>query len=176
MRSGESLRRGLRAKHRNRRNDLFAIGASGLGTLRNDLLPKLELVYRRADQLVMPERNVRNLENAHVRAVMNSISILGFVDPPLIDENDIVRDGIVRAEAGRRLNLQNIPCILATHLTPNEKRLIRLALNRLSEKGRWDLPELKSELVELVELGIDIEDTAFTLAEFDQITIDDQVD
>jgi DNA modification methylase len=93
-----------------------------------------------------------------------------------IDEENVVWDGIVRAEAGRQLNLQRIPCILATHLTPNEKRLVRLALNRLSEKGRWALPELKSELVELVELGIEIEDTAFTLAEFDQITIDDQVE
>jgi DNA modification methylase len=176
IRSGESLRRGLFDKSRNRREDILAIGTSGLGKLRNDLLPKLELVYRHADELVMPDRNVRILESAHIRAVMNSISIVGFVDPPLIDENNVVRDGIVRAEAARRLNLPRIPCILATDLTPNEKRIIRLALNRLSEKGGWDLPELKSELVELAELGIDIEDTAFTLVEFDQIAIDDQED
>ena len=64
-----------------------------------------------------------------------------------------------------------IPCIRAVHLTATEKRIVRLALNRLNEKGHWALPELKAELIELVDEGIEIKDTAFTLAEFDQITI-----
>ena len=49
-------------------------------------------------------------------------------------------------------------------------------MNCLSEKGRWSFPELKVEMIELVDLGIEIEDTAFTVAEYDQIIIDDKVD
>ena len=31
------------------------------------------------------------------------------------------------------------------HLSPKEQRLLRLAVNRLGEKGQWDLDELKVE-------------------------------
>ena len=43
---GGALRKDLRDKGHKRRDDLAAIGASGPGRLSNDLLPKLELVYR----------------------------------------------------------------------------------------------------------------------------------
>ena len=174
--SGEALRKDLRAKGRKRRDDLAAIGASGSGRLRNDLLPKLELVYRDPKQLVRPERNVRAVDPVHVRQVMNSISIVGFVDPVLIDQDNHILDGVTAAEAAHQLGLTSIPCVRATHLTDTEKRIVRLALNRLSEKGRWSFPELKVEMIELVDLGIEIEDTAFTVAEYDQIIIDDKVD
>ena len=70
--------------------------------------------------------------------------------------------------------MTSIPCVRAAHLTATEKRIVRLPLNRLSEKGRWTFPELKVEMIELVDRGIEIEDTAFTVAEYDQITIDDK--
>lgn len=38
------------------------------------------------------------------------------------------------------------------------------------------MPELKAELIELVDAGIEIEDTGFTILEFDQITLDDEVE
>jgi hypothetical protein len=56
-----------------------------------------------------------------------------------------------------------IPCIRAVHLNADERRLVRLALTRLGEKGQWALPELKAELIELVDAGIEIEQTAFTV-------------
>jgi len=53
---------------------------------------------------------------------------------------------------------------------------VRIALNRLGEKGGWDLEELKAELTELIDAGFQVEDTAFTVAEFDQITICDDIE
>ena len=85
-------------------------------------------------------------------------------------------NGVTATEAAKELGLTTIPCIRAIHLTATEKRIVRLALNRLSEKGQWNLSELKVELIELVDEGIEIEDTAFTLAEFDQITLDDEIE
>jgi DNA modification methylase len=107
---------------------------------------------------------------------MNSISIVGFVDPILIDQDNNILDGVTAAEAAQQLGMTSTPCVRATHLTDTEKRIVRLALNRLSEKGRWSFPELKVEMIELVDLGVEIEDTAFTVAEYDQIIIDDNVD
>ena len=107
---------------------------------------------------------------------MNSITTVGFIDPVLIDQDNRILDGVTATEAAKELGLAAIPCIRAAHLTAAEKRIVRLALNRLSEKGHWDLPELKAELIELVDEGIEIEDTAFTIAEFDQITLDDEIE
>jgi len=59
--------------------------------------------------------------------------------------------GVVTVEAARLLGLQEIPCIVAGHLSPTEIRLLRLALNRLGEKGTWGLDALKLEFEELVE-------------------------
>jgi DNA modification methylase len=88
----------------------------------------------------------------------------------------MILDGVTATEAAKELGLTTIPCIRAAHLTAAEKRIVRLALNRLGEKGHWALPELKTELIELVDEGIEIENTAFTIGEFDQITLADEIE
>ena len=175
-RGGDSLRNAVKAKGRKRRDDLATIQASGPGRLRNDILPKLELVHVNPNELKVPERNVRAIDPVHVRRVMNSITTVGFIDSVLIDEDGNILNGVTAAEAAKQLGLAAIPCIRATHLTAVEKRIVRLALNRLSEKGGWALPELKAELIDLADEGIEIEETGFTIAEFDQITFDDDVE
>jgi DNA modification methylase len=176
LRGGESLRDGMKNKGRKRRNDLANIIASGAGGVRNDLLPKLELVHVSPNTLNRPSRNVRAVDPVQVRQVMNSVTKVGFIAPVLIDQDNHILNGVTAAEAAKELGLAAIPCIRVAHLTASEKRIVRLALNRLGEKGHWDLPELKAELIELVEDGVEIEDTAFTAAEFDQITLDDEVE
>src|SRR5262249_32572358 len=101
-------------------------------------------------------------------------SNLGFCDPVLIDEQNTVLDGVVRVEAAKHLGLSHIPCIRADHLTASERRLLRIALNRLSKKGSWDLDELKIELEELVLEGAPIEITGFSMPEIDRIIIGDE--
>lgn len=171
------LRTGLKSKARARRETLSGLAAASLGnsTLRNDLLPRLDFVTLSTAALKAPARNVRKLDPVHVRDVANAIQTLGFCDPPLIDGDNNILDGLVRVEAAKLLNLPEIPCIRADHLTANEKRLLRLALNRLSEKGGWQLDELKLELTELLDAGITIETTGFTVAELDHILIGDEI-
>jgi hypothetical protein len=42
------------------------------------------------------------------------------------------------------LGLPTVPCIRIDHLTDVEQRTLRLALNRLGEKGQWIFTNLKS--------------------------------
>jgi DNA modification methylase len=176
IRGGDYFRDHLKTKNRKRRDDLTAIGASGNGRSRNDLLPKLELVDRDPRSLVIPDRNVRAADPAQIRAVSHSISVSGFVNPVLIDPGGKLIHGAVSVMAAIELGLPTVPCIIASHLNDQEQRVVRLALNRLGERGGWSLPDLKAELIELVDAGIEIEDTAFTIAEFDQITLADDVE
>jgi len=51
---------------------------------------------------------------------------------------------------------------------------VRLALNRLGEKGSWDFDELKIELEELILESAPIEITGFSMLEVDQIVIGEE--
>src|SRR6516225_3970582 len=166
----------LKAKSRRRRQKLAALAAASPAPrlIRNDLVPKLALIECAPADLVVPERNVRKVEAAHIHEIATAIRSLGFCDPFLIDEQNTVLDGVVRVEAAKLLGLTYIPCIRADHLTAPERRLVRMALNRLSEKGSWNLDELKVELEELVLEDAPIEITGFSMPEIDQIIIGDE--
>lgn len=64
---------------------------------------------------------------------------MGVCVPVIIDSDGTVLDGWARVEAARQIGLTRLPCVVAGHLTPTERRLLRIAVNRLGEKGRWDL-------------------------------------
>lgn len=168
----------LKAKSRRRREDLACLSAPGAqaGTVRNDLLPKLQLVDRAPADVIVPSRNVRELDPAHVRETASAVSLLGFSVPILIDHENNLVDGAVRLEAAKLLGLPRVPCIVVSHLSASERRLLRIAMNRLQEKGQWNLDNLKIELQELILEDAPIEITGFSLPEIDQVLLDDEVD
>ncbi|MFZ0603303.1 MAG: ParB N-terminal domain-containing protein, partial [Roseiarcus sp.] len=171
--AARSLTGGLNAKSRHRRESLKHLAASSLPARapRNDLLPPLDLALIPLEDLRMPEREVRKLDPAHVREVANSISVLGFCAPILVGKDNLVLDGAVRIQAARQLGLGRAPCVRIEHLNENDQRALRLAVNRLGEKGEWNLDELRIEFEELILADAPIEITGFTLDEIDQIVL-----
>jgi hypothetical protein len=142
-------------------------------SIRNDILPALELMRIAPDDLRMLRRKVRKVDPAHVREVAGSISKLGFCHPVLIGKDNLVIDGDVRVEAAKLLRLSTVPCVCIDHLTDAEQRTLRLAINRLGERGEWDVGELKIEFEELILADAPIEITGFTLDEIDHIILDE---
>lgn len=65
------------------------------------------------------------------------------------------------------MGLSSVPCIVVSHLSPAERRLLRIALNRQQEKGQWDFEALKLELEELIIEDAPVEITGFSLPEID---------
>ena len=110
----------------------------------------------------------------HVNEVAASINAAGFSEPVLIDEADNLLNGVVRVEAAKRLGISSIPCIVAKHLTATERRVLRLALNRLQEKGSWDFDTLKLEFEGLILEDVSLEAAGFSSAEIDQVLLDDE--
>ena len=84
-------------------------------------------------------------------------------------DNEIIH-GEVSYEAAKQLGLDRLPCVRIGHLSPEEQRVLRLAVNRLAEKGEWDLDALKIEFEELILLDAPIEITGFSPAEIDQMS------
>jgi hypothetical protein len=173
----KNLTEQLKAKNRRRRETLTQI-QKGMATrhpARNDLSPPLALVELPLDALRAPSRKLRVLDEAHVQEIARTISALGFCAPILIGKDNLVIDGHSRVEASRRLGLAQVPCIRVDHLSESEQKLLGLAVNRLGEKGRWDLDELKVEFEELTLAEAPIEITGFTLDEIDQIVLNDRL-
>jgi hypothetical protein len=80
-----------------------------------------------------------------------------------------VVDGNSRLEAAKLLGLSSVPCIRVDHLDETEQRLLRLAVNRLAEKGVWDIGELEAEFNELIIADAPIEISGFGSDEIDQL-------
>lgn len=165
----------LAAKNRRRRNTMAELAGAetSAGLRRNDLLPRLELEDLPVAELKLPERRLRKSDPTHVREVARAIEALGFLDPVLVGRENLVLDGVIRLEAARLLGLGQIPCIRIDHLSVAQQRLVRLAANRLAEKGQWDLPALKLELGELILTEAPLEITGFTSDEIDHILLDE---
>src|SRR4051812_43677577 len=105
--SNSSLKDALRVKNRHRREQLTRLAASSapVHPVRNDILPRLELVELALGELVLPARKLRKSDPAHIGGVANAISALGFCNPVLIDEHNGVLDGMIRVEAAKLLGL-----------------------------------------------------------------------
>jgi DNA modification methylase len=145
-------------------------------TFRNDILPDLELIQVEIEDLLIPKRNVRKADDSHVREIAASIARLGYCAPAIIDQDNRVLDGVARVAAAKSMNLTTISCVRIGHLSANERRLLRLALNRLGEKGGWVFEELKLEINELRLENAPIQITGFSAIDIDQINLEAEPD
>src|SRR6185437_15704504 len=170
----DSLREGLKSKGRARRHTAGRLAEAERGgwrPRRNDILPSLRIELSPLDGLKSHARKLRKADQAHVREIANAIGLLGFNVPLLVGKDNVVVDGDSRLEAAKLLGLSSVPCIRVDHLDETEQRLLRLAVNRLGEKGSWDLTELELEFKELIIADAPIEISGFGLDEIDQIVI-----
>jgi len=109
------------------------------------------------------ENNPRYNEEA-VEAVANSIKEFGFKVPIVIDRNKVIIAGHTRLKAALRLGMEEVPCIVASDLTPEQVKAFRLADNKVGEIASWDLDKLKIELENID--GIDMSMFGFEFEEF----------
>lgn len=142
---------------------LEAVSYSG----RNDLQPAMRLEDRKIADLHLPERDVRAHKPAHEAEVAASIKKFGFSAPPIITEAGEIIDGGTKVAAAGRLGLTEIPCLVISDLSKERRKMLRIALNRLGEKGEWDVEKLKLEFEELMQTDQPIEITGFSLPEIE---------
>lgn len=113
------------------------------------------------------ENNPRDNEKA-VQPVAASIKEFGFKVPIVIDKNNVIVAGHTRYKAAQSLGLEEVPCIRANDLTPEQVNAFRLADNKTAEIATWDKAKLFDEISMLEE--IDMEQFGFDLSEFEPET------
>jgi hypothetical protein len=137
------------------------------------------LLVEEEDRLGHNSEALREIEDHIARAkghVNRQHAVVTSIDPILIGRENLVLDGEARIEAAKLHGLDRIPCIQVGHLNEKEQRVLPLAVNRLAEKGDWDLDQLKIEFEELIIEEAPLEASGFTLDEIDHIIIADEVE
>jgi hypothetical protein len=114
-------------------------------------------------------RNARRHSRRQIRKIAASIERFGFVNPVLIDENNLIIAGHGRVAAAKLLGWSGVPTLRVEHLSETEKRAYILADNRLAEDAGWDQEMLAIELQGLIELDFSIELAGFDTAEIDLV-------
>lgn len=162
-----------KSRARREREKLLTKVGSHAPTPRNDLLPKLEVIYTPVDRIRPANRRVRRKEAAQTARVKASVHKFGIVAPILVDESFRIVHGHAVYDAAREAELSEVPVICITHLSSAECRLLSVALNRLAETGHWDEDVLRLEFQELIELGEDVILTGFDKPEVDALLLVD---
>lgn len=113
------------------------------------------------------ERNAKLHPKKQVQQIANSIREFGFINPIIVDEDQVIIAGHGRFEAAKLLGLTEVPTIAANHLNKAQVQAYRLADNKLTMNSGYDDDLLKIEIGALVDSGFSIELTGFETAEVD---------
>ena len=113
------------------------------------------------------ERNARTHSPEQIEKIANSIREFGFINPVLIDSNNMIIAGHGRVLAAKKLKIKEVPVVKVDDLTPTQVRAYILADNKLAEDAGWDELLVSQELAALHEEDFKIELTGFECASLD---------
>ena len=120
----------------------------------------MEIVMMNIDEIIPYENNPRKNDDA-VEAVANSIKNFGFKSPIVVDANKVIVNGHTRLKASKLLGLTMVPVIIASDLTEDQCRALRLADNKTAEIASWDKKLLMQELESIDWEGLQMDMTDF---------------
>lgn len=138
-----------------------------------EFFQRLEITYKNLGELKANPKNAKTHSKKQVHQIAQSIKVLGFNNPVLIEADGTIIAGHGRVEAAKELGFESVPTICLAHMTPEQVRAYIIADNRLAEKSGWDNEILKIELDFLMnldsELGFDATITGFEIPDIDLI-------
>jgi len=114
-------------------------------------------------------RNARTHSEAQIAQIAASIAEFGFTAPILAGSDGVIVAGHGRLAAARKLGLATVPVVVLEHLTPNQRRALVIADNKIAENAGWDEELLRIELAELQEADFDLALTGFDADELLEI-------
>ena len=117
------------------------------------------------ERLVPYAKNSRTHSDAQVAQIAASIREWGWTTPILVDEAGSIIAGHGRLQAARRLQMTEVPVVVASGWSEAQKRAYVIADNKLALNAGWDEQMLALELGEIGDLGFDLDLTGFTADE-----------
>ena len=121
--------------------------------------------------LIPYARNSRTHSDEQINQIAASIKEFGFLNPIIIDGENGIIAGHGRVMAANKLNIKELPCVDASHLSETQRRAYVIADNKLALNSGWDIEMLRVEFDELQEAGFDLELTGFSMDEIADLQI-----
>lgn len=134
----------------------------------------MEIVYKKINELKPYENNSRTHDESQIKQICESIKEYGWTNPVLIDEKGMIIAGHGRVEAGKKLDIKEVPCIVLSGLTEAQKKAYVIADNKMALNAGWNEELLKTQLENLKELDFDLELTGFNIDELDELFKQDE--
>ena len=106
--------------------------------------------------LVPYDKNTKKHDDVQINNVAESIKQYGFVQPIVIDKNNVVVIGHCRLLAAKKLKMQEVPCVCVDDLTEEQVKALRIVDNKSNESD-WlnDILELELPDVDLSAFDFD---------------------
>ena len=123
------------------------------------IFPAMKIVQ--VSDVVQYARNAREHSTAQIAQIVASILEFGFTNPLLIDEHNNLIAGHGRLAAAQFLNMPQLPAIVLEGLSDAQKQALRIADNKIALNSSWDEAMLRTELLDLRDVGFDLSITGF---------------
>jgi hypothetical protein len=115
-------------------------------------MPVLKTIFAELDvELLVPyEKNPRLHSKEQIQQLSNIINRVGYIDPIIIDEKNMILAGHGRALACNELNIKNVNCLQVFGLTDSEKKAYIIADNKLALNSTWDFELLQDNVASIL--------------------------
>ena len=126
--------------------------------------PTIKLVN--VDKLMEHPSNPRILEDS-IKPVARSIEEFGFINPIIVNEQNVILAGHARKKAAEMLQIKKVPTLKVENLTKAQQLAYLLADNRLSENASYDNNMLADVIKTIDDMNFDTTITGFSTDEID---------
>ena len=123
--------------------------------------------------LIPYEKNTKKHDYVQINNVAESIRQYGFVQPIVIDKNNVVVIGHCRLLAAQKLKMAEAPCVCVDDLTEEQVKALRIVDNK-SNESPWDFDFLADELADLDLSDFDFDFGIDTDAEDETEIVEDE--
>ena len=123
--------------------------------------------------LIPYEKNTKKHDDVQINNVAESIKQYGFVQPIVIDKNNVVVIGHCRLLAAKKLKMADVPCVCVEDLTEEQVKALRIVDNK-SNESPWDFDFLADELADLDLSDFDFDFGIDTDAEEETEIVEDE--
>jgi site-specific DNA-methyltransferase (adenine-specific) len=108
----------------------------------------MEIHNKSVDLLIPYDKNTKKHDKTQINNVAESIKQYGFVQPIVIDKENVVVIGHCRLLAAKQLKMKEVPCVCVEDLTEEQVKALRIVDNK-SNESEWDFDSIADELAEL---------------------------
>ena len=140
----------------------------------------MNIEYKKLKALTPYEKNTKKHDKTQINNVAESIKQYGFVQPIVIDKNDVIVIGHCRYEAAKKLKLETVPCVSVDELTDEQVKALRIVDNK-SNESPWDMEFLADELAEVdlsafdFDFGVSLDENDTQTKEREEISLNESI-